>query len=88
MRWIDRLLTHSRDTAGDFGSRVVIHIPLGFLIGVTFPVSVPLLLLFIRYEENEDVHTKDQAWKDYFGALVGCALGLVTEVTLVIMLIT
>ena len=82
--WIDKLITHSRDDEGDFGSRVVQHIPIGFLIGLTFPLSYPLLKLFIRYEENEDKHIKDEAWKDYFGAMVGVACGIIMLIGVVL----
>ena len=79
----DRHWKHSRDTVvGDFGGRVLQHIPIGILIGATFPLSIPILVLFIRYEENEDVHTYDQAWKDYYGTLVGAVVGLLLEVLL------
>ena len=85
-RWANKTFTHERDAIGDFGYRTVLHIPIGFLIGVTFPLSYPLLILFIKFERNEDLHTEDQAWKDYNGALIGTALGLLTEVGLLIKL--
>ena len=34
--------------------------------------------LFIFYQMNEDRHTKDQAWKDVNGALIGFGLGRIT----------
>ena len=71
-------IKHNRDSEGDFGVRMLLHIPIGLLIGLTFPLSFPIAWLFIRYEENEDLHTKDEAWKDYFGAIVGCSIGIVT----------
>lgn len=83
--WLDRLITHNRDKVGDFGSRVVLHIPIGFLIGITFPLSYPLLKIFKAYEQNEDAHEKDKAWKDYFGAMVGMAIGLLAEIALIIL---
>jgi len=76
-------IKHDRDIEGDFGVRAMLHIPIGLLIGLTFPLSIPLVWLFIRYEENEDLHTKDEAWKDYFGALVGCAIGVITATTVI-----
>jgi len=88
MNWKKRFplsfIKHSRDKEGDFGIRVLIHIPIGLLIGLTFPLSIPLVKLFIRYEENEDIHTKDQAWKDYFGAMVGCSIGILAVVASVL----
>ena len=66
-------LTHSRDKTGDFGYRAFLHIPIGLLIGIPL-LGLPLLLVFIRYEENEDIHTKDEAWKDYFGAIIGAVI--------------
>lgn len=62
-----KLLRHDRDEVGDYQSRVLLHILPGFLMGLLPGLSG----LFIRYEENEDVHTKDQAWKDYAGAMYG-----------------
>lgn len=29
------------------------------------------LYQFVKYEQNEDLHTKDQAWNDYLGCKVG-----------------
>ena len=69
--WIDKLITHNRDYIGDYGSRFTLHIPAGFIAGL-----LPgFLKLFTHYEENEDAHTKDQAWKDYAGAMWGFAFG-------------
>ncbi len=76
--WIDKLITHNRDVVGDFGSRAVLHIPVGFLIGLLFPLSFPLLITFLVYEYLEDWRTSDHAWKDLFGALVGITLGMIT----------
>ena len=67
------LLNHGRDKVGDFQKRVLIHIPIGLLIGVPL-FGIPILVLFVRYEQNEDLHTKDQAWKDYAGAIVGSVI--------------
>jgi hypothetical protein len=86
-----KFLTHDRDKIGDFQSRVLLHIPIGFLIGLILIipfVGYGLLKLFIRYEENEDGHTKDQAWKDYFGALVGMGVGIAVTLAGLVYLIT
>ena len=72
--WIDKLIKHNRDTVGDFGSRVMLHIPIGVYMGF-FPLSRGLRELFLRYEESEDKWVKDQAWKDYAGAMVGYVIG-------------
>lgn len=73
--WLDKLITHNRDTVGDFGSRVVLHIPIGVLIGyLCFNdpwAGIGLLLMFLIYEWTEDWRVKDHAWKDLFGSLVG-----------------
>jgi len=73
------MIRHPRDDEGDFGVRAIQHVIVGLLIGVPL-LGYPLLKLFIRYEENEDKHVKDEAWKDYFGAMVGAAI---TEVAIV-----
>ncbi len=78
-----KLLKHERDLVGDYQKRVLIHIPIGFLIGVAFPLSYPILLLFIRYEENEDMWVKDRAWKDYAGAIAGAIVGLLTLIGII-----
>ena len=74
-----KFLKHSRDAVGDFQGRVLLHIPIGFFLGASWVIhwAVPLVLcyVFVHYEENEDAHTKDQAWKDYFGCLIGIVLG-------------
>lgn len=66
-------LKHSRDTVGDFQYRVLLHIPIGLLIGIPI-LGKPVRVLFKAYEENEDLHTKDEAWKDYFGAIIGAVI--------------
>lgn len=75
-------LKHGRDKEGDFGVRVVLHIPIGFLIGMSvighWVLPLTLAFIFVTYEENEDIHTRDQAWKDYFGALAGLVLSIFT----------
>lgn len=86
--WINRTFTHNRDRQGDFGIRALIHIPIGFIIAVFAVIpglALALAFLFKFYERNEDAHTKDQAWKDVFGALIGMVIGgLVVLVALII----
>ena len=80
IRWINKHLTHNRDDAGDFGIRVLLHIPIGIWMGILsiLPfVGYGLLQLFLKYERNEDAHTADEAWKDIFGAIVGYILGTI-----------
>jgi len=67
-------LKHEADEVGDFRMRVLVHIPVGFIMGI-LPFSGSLKDLLIAYEENEDLHTKDQAWKDYYGVMIGFVLG-------------
>jgi len=86
-----KLLKHERDKIGDFQRRVLLHIPIGFIIGLASVVPFvgsTLAQLFIRYEENEDVHTRDEAWKDYFGALTGFVLAVVIIIGLLVWLVT
>lgn len=71
--WLDKLITHNRDKVGDFGSRVVLHIPIGLIAGIPI-IGKPVRELLIRYEENEDAHSADQAWKDYAGAIAGAII--------------
>ena len=73
--WLNKLITHNRDTAGDFGVRVVIHIPIGFLMGIPV-LGWGLIPLFIFYQKSEDRWVSDQAWKDVFGALVGFVIAM------------
>ena len=65
-----KILRHKRDKVGDYQERVLMHVPIGALAGIPL-LGKTVEKLFIQYEENEDLHTKDQAWKDYAGALVG-----------------
>ena len=74
-RWINKHLTHSRDVEGDFGVRVIVHIPIGVIMSIPI-LGWGLINLFLTYERNEDIHTEDQAWKDIFGAIVGFVIGL------------
>ncbi|RLJ01276.1 MAG: hypothetical protein DRP11_04685 [Candidatus Aenigmatarchaeota archaeon] len=74
-----RLLKHDRDKVGDFQRRALLHLPVGFLCAASALGHwvLPLILTagFMFYEKNEDLHTKDQAWKDTFGWLVGAVAG-------------
>lgn len=74
-----KLLKHDRDSVGDFQYRVLIHVPIGFLIGLVSLIPFTSLgenlkNLFEAYENSEDVHTSDEAWKDYFGAIAGVVI--------------
>ena len=75
IRLINKLIRHNRDDEGDFGIRVLIHIPVGIIMSVPV-IGWGLVALFIFYEKNEDLHTRDEAWKDLFGAMVGFVAGL------------
>ena len=68
--WINRTITHPRDEEGDYGIRVVMHIPIGIIMGIPI-IGFQLMSLFFFYQKNEDSWTSDQAWKDTAGALVG-----------------
>jgi len=83
VHWVNRYWTHERDDEGDFGFRSLMHIPIGILIGIPI-LGKPLRDIFIRYQENEDKHVKDEAWKDYNGVMIGEAI---TEVGLLVWLI-
>lgn len=72
--WINKAIKHNRDNEGDYGERVLLHIPIGIYMGL-FPLSRGLRELFIAYEENEDKRVYDEAWKDYAGAMVGYIIG-------------
>jgi len=72
--WVNRVFIHERDKEHDFGIRAVIHIPVGFVMGL-LDWSNGLARLFIFYEKNEDRHTQDQAWKDTFGLIIGWIIG-------------
>lgn len=73
--FINAKIRHVRDKAGDYGIRTVLHIPVGIVMGLSIIPCDKLVDLFIYYEKNEDFHTKDQAWKDVNGALVGFCIG-------------
>ena len=77
------ILRHDRDEVGDFQRRVLMHIPIGLLMGIPF-LGSPLHKLFIKYEENEDKWVKDQAWKDYFGAMIGVSI---TTILIILLLV-
>ena len=79
--WINKHLTHNRDKQGDFGIRVIIHIPIGIVCSI--PVwGWALTYLFWKYQKNEDGYYHDGAWKDLFGALVGYVLGMIIQIIL------
>ena len=68
-----KFLKHPQDKVGDYQQRVLIHIPIGVLIGIPV-LGLPILWLFIHYEENEDKWVEDKAWKDYAGAIAGASI--------------
>ena len=76
-----KLITHTRDKIGDFQSRVLLHIPIGILIGIPI-LGYPILKLFISYEDSEDYWVHDFAWKDYAGAIVGACITVVVIIIL------
>jgi len=59
--------------------RVLLHVPLGiltaFLTYTHWALGLIFTISFLAYEHNEDLHTKDQMWKDLKGYLWGLALG-------------
>ena len=79
VKLINRLIRHNRDVAGDYGIRVLIHIPIGFLIGLGLLSEN----MFLKYERNEDAHTEDQAWKDIAGGMVGYVPGKIVRYTVI-----
>lgn len=74
--WINKHFSHSRDDEGDFGIRVLMHIPIGMLLGIPI-LGWGLIWLFREYENSEDKWVHDEAWKDYYGAIVGCCLTII-----------
>jgi uncharacterized membrane protein YukC len=77
--WINKHLKHEQDYVGDFGWRMVVHVPVGIICSIPV-IGWGLLYLFAHYELNEDLHTTDQAWKDIYGAMVGFAAGLMAQI--------
>jgi len=62
--------------------RVLIHIPVGLLIGFSYFVHwvFPLVIMgaFIYYEWSEGEDILDQSWKDVKGAIWGVGIFVVT----------
>ena len=81
--WANRTITHPRDKHGDYGIRVLLHIPVGLLMGIPI-LGYQLMQLFFFYEKNEDKWTSDQAWKDTAGALFGMAITVIVSLILII----
>ena len=73
VKWANKTITHPRDKDGDYGIRVLQHIPIGLLMGIPI-IGYQLMRLFFYYEKNEDKWTSDQAWKDTGGALLGMSV--------------
>ncbi len=72
-------LKHVRYSGSDYQHRVLMHIPIGLLTGIPF-IGRPLQRTFHLYEKNEDRHTKDQAWVDLAGELIG---NIIIELTII-----
>jgi hypothetical protein len=76
VKLVNKLITHPRDDEGDYGIRVLLHIPIGLLMGIPV-IGYQLMRLFFFYEKNEDRWTSDEAWKDTAGALLGMSLTII-----------
>jgi hypothetical protein len=81
--WVNKIITHPRDKEGDYGIRVLMHVPIGLIMGIPV-IGYQLMRLFFFYEKNEDRWTSDQAWKDTAGALVGMSITVVVIIGLCI----
>lgn len=57
-------------------------------MGLTPVLSWGLIYMFCKYQRNEDLHTVDQAWKDYAGAIAGMVIGNITWIILLIYALT
>lgn len=86
INFFNKVFTHDRDKVGDFGFRAVLHIPVGFFMGL-LDWTNGFGQMFEFYEKNEDLHTQDQAWKDVYGTLVGFFFGRLVLVGLITWLI-
>ena len=84
--WANRNITHVRDQVGDYGVRVVLHVPVGIFLGLTYPLSNDFLHVMIQYQNNECLRTEDQAWKDYAGILQGIFIGRVVQIVAIVWL--
>ena len=62
----------------DILDRVLLHVPIGIfsvcLIFLHWSAVLAFTGMFLAYELNDDRHSKDQAWKDVYGWLVGAAI--------------
>lgn len=76
VKWANKKITHPRDDEGDYGIRVLLHIPIGLLMGIPV-IGYQLMKLFFFYEKNEDKWTSDEAWKDTAGALFGMSITVI-----------
>ena len=81
--WANRTFTHVRDEVGDYGIRMLIHVPVGIFLGLTYPLSHDFLIILKEYQNNECLYTKDQAWKDYAGVLNGIPIGRTIQLTII-----
>jgi hypothetical protein len=82
-RIINKLITHPRDRAGDYGVRMLMHIPIGLIMSIPV-LGWGIIPIFRAYERNEDLHTEDQAWKDHAGALHGQVIGALAQIAVLI----
>ena len=60
VKWVNKKITHPRDDDGDYGIRVLLHIPIGLLMGIPI-IGYQLMRMFLLYEKNEDKWTSDEA---------------------------
>lgn len=86
-RFINKHIKHPRDTHGDYGVRYLLHIPAGFLVGLLPPpLDHNAVKIFLRYEQNEDKWTQDEAWKDVGGFMTGYVIGRYVQLTVWVLL--
>lgn len=67
--------------------RIFMHIPHGVVLMLAaqelpWVVSVIGAYYFMKYEENEDGHLNDEAFRDILGALVGMAIVIIPALIL------
>ena len=77
--WINKHLTHNRDEVGDYGIRLVIHIPHGLIMSIPI-LGWSLIPIFMAYQKSESYYTADQGWKDHAGAITGIIIGVLVQI--------
>ncbi len=78
--FINRIIKHESDTTGDYGHRMVMHLPGGLFMAFLFTIHPAAMVLFgvfiLFYEIFQSWYALQGSWKDLSGYIWGYVVGM------------